>query len=373
MTMFSLILIGTVTVLGADLAPVGGDYGGVRLLVPAPEDPAIAHLSWPKIVATGNGTLVLAYSAGVGHNIGGSGPAVSISTDGGATFTSPNVLAYFPDDDHRYRDCGNMALGLADDGAVVLLAMAYAGNEQNTILGWRSVDDGKTWQRVDTSALAENKTGSVYGHVLQVPAMGLVVFGHYRQPSRPSTGIWLSVSTDQGRSWSPPQPVTEDAYFEPAFTFTQGRFVGLLRLARDADTRRYDEAVSDDLGKTWKIRPSALAIDEGLPGRQPSPFVTVSPTDPTKLYAIQSIRGDFQRTRGRAYLWTADAQQLDWKREGLLVAIPAGADQLSDWSYPWMTLSDDGAWMLVFYAGTSRGSSSLYGMTIHLDAQPTGR
>ena len=37
-------------------------------IVSAPDDKAIRHLSWPKIVRAGNGNLVLAYSAGVGHN-----------------------------------------------------------------------------------------------------------------------------------------------------------------------------------------------------------------------------------------------------------------------------------------------------------------
>ncbi len=366
MTTLTVALGWALAVAGADPVPIGGDYGEPRLLVAAPDDPATQHLSWPKIVATGDGALVLAYSAGIGHNIGGSGPAVSRSTDGGATFSPPNLLAYFPDDDKRYRDCGNMALGLADGGAVVLLAMAYRGNTQNTILGWRSTDAGAAWERVDTSALAENTTGSVYGNILHVPGMGLVAFGHYRRPSKPAAGIWLSVSTDHGQTWGPPRLVTEKAYFEPAFTFTEGRFVGLLRLPGGADTRWYDEAVSEDLGKTWRIRPSALVIPEGLPGRQPSPFITVSPADPSKLYAIQSIRGDFESTRGRAYLWTADVEQLEWQREGRLAAIPAGAGNLSDWSYPWMTPLGNGEWMLVFYAGAGRGASSIYGMAIDL-------
>ena len=41
---------------------------------------------------------------------------------------------------------GNLAMGVGNDGAVVLLAMAYGGDEANTILAWRSIDNGKTWQ-----------------------------------------------------------------------------------------------------------------------------------------------------------------------------------------------------------------------------------
>jgi hypothetical protein len=68
--------------------------------------------------------------------------------------------------------------------------------------------------------------------------------------------------------------------------------------------------------------------------------------------------------RNLGYLWTAHVKQLDWQRAGLLVAIPAGVGNLSDWSYPWMTPTGDGKWMLVFYAGAGRGASSIYGMAI---------
>lgn len=350
---------------GPMLPRVDEPTGKLLTAVESPKDERIRHLSWPKIVTTGNDTLVLAYSAGVGHNAGGSGPAVSISNDSGRTFTSPQLLRYFPADDDRYRDCGNLAMGLADDGAVVLLAMAYRGDEANTIIGWRSTDDGRTWKPIDTTKLADNQTGSVYGHVLQVPGKGLVVFGHYRKPGSPSSGIWMSTSADDGRTWGEPQTVTNQAYFEPAVTFAGGKLIGLFRLPDKAG--RYDLAVSDDLGESWQVRPSGIEIPEGLPGYQPSPFVTVSDADPTRLYALQSIRGRDGDTRGRVYLWTADTETLDWKQDRAVVSIPADAERLSDWSYPWMTPLGEGKWILAFYAGASRGPNSIYTVTWGLD------
>ena len=366
---FHFALCCALAIPATDLLPVGGGYGEPCLLLRAPDHPALAHLAWPKIVAARDGTLVLACSAGKGHNMGGSGAVVSRSTDGGATFGPPHQLAYCPDDDARYHDCGNMALGMAEDGTIVLLAMAFA-SKQNTIFGWRSSDAGITWQPVDASALAENKTGSVFGNILQVPGMGLVVFGHYRKPSTPDVGVWMSVSGNGGRSWGPPRLVTEKAYYEPAFAFAQGRFVGLLRMASGADTSRYDEAVSDDLGKTWNIYPSKIAIPEGLPGSQPCPFIAVSPTEPARLYALQSIRGRFEQTRGRVYLWTAEVKDLEWQRQRLVVSIPADAENLTDWSYPWMTPLGQGQWMLAFYAGAKRGANSIYGMRMDLSRTP---
>ena len=44
-----------------------------RLLVASGDDAATQHLSWPKMVRANDGALILAYSAGIGHNKGASG------------------------------------------------------------------------------------------------------------------------------------------------------------------------------------------------------------------------------------------------------------------------------------------------------------
>jgi len=342
-----------------------GDPASMHLALPAPEDPKLAHLAWPKIVTTPKGTVVLASSAGVGHNRGGSGLVVARSTDAGDTFSEPQLLCYFPDDDERYRDCGNMALGTAEDGSLVLLAMAFTPETHSTILGWRSTDEGQTWTRTDTSHLDENQTGSTYGHVIQVPGKGLAVFGHYRLPSPDAPGIWMSMSTDNGQSWGPAQKITGGDYVEPAFTFADNKFIGLLRVREDQ--RFYDQAVSENYGETWSIERTVIRVPEGQKGSQPSPFITVDPSDPNKLYALQSIRGGLEDTRGRVNLWSASAKDLDWEMEGPVFAIPNTLKVMVDWSYPWMTPIGDGNWKLVFYAGDKMGANSIYGMTLNLN------
>ena len=88
--------------------------------------------------------MVLASVAGTFHGTNGGGsPAVSVSADGGRTFTAPNVLRAFGPG-MEFTHCGNLALGLAEDGALVLLAMAFTGDIRNTIVGWRSADEGRT-------------------------------------------------------------------------------------------------------------------------------------------------------------------------------------------------------------------------------------
>jgi len=340
--------------------PVGGDYGQPRVVVPAPEDARYAHLAWPKIVRAKDGVLVLAYVAGRAHTIDGS-PAVSLSTDGGQTFSPPRVLRSFSRGD-EYAHCGNVALGVAGDGAVVVLAMAFTGDQRNTIFGWRSVDSGHTWQDVDTAALAGNPTGSVYGHVFAVPGKGLGVCGHYRKPSQPyERGIWIAFSSDHGRSWGPAQQITAEPLLEPAVVCASGRLVGLFR----ASSRRYCywQAVSDDQGATWQVAPGSIANEE-TKHVQPSPFVAVCPRDPSRLYAFQSLRGTKGPHKGEIYLWTAEVKKLEWKRLGLVAALPQDAKEHGDWSYPWMAPLDEQTWMAVFYSGHGSGANAIYGLTL---------
>lgn len=361
----TVIAVCAMLVAANEASPVGGDYGQPRLLIAAPENPRFSHLAWPKICQTEDGSLVVAFVAARAHTLDGC-PAVSVSTDGGRSFTRPHILKEF-DSSQDYAHCGNVALGTAEDGSVVILTMAFTGDTRNTVFGWRLTDSGSTWQPVDTSALAVNKTGSVFGRILPMPGKGLVALGHYRPPSEPSTGIWMSVSQDHGRTWGPPRLVIPGHYYEPAAVFTASRVIALLRNGRHEFRWRYDQAVSDDFGEQWRITAGAVAVDPKSRCSLPSPFIAVSDRDPTKLYALQSERGTVGDSRGRIYLWTADAKTLDWRRKGLVVSIPEAAAGLSDWSYPWMTSLDGDKWFLVFYAGRVSGSNSIWGMTIQLD------
>ncbi len=348
----------------AELDPQGGEFGQPQRLIAAPADARFAHLAWPKVCRCNDGTLVVACVAGRAHTRAGC-PAVSRSTDAARHFTAPSVLQQF-DPQQPYAHCGNVALGLAEDGAVVLLAMAFTGNSRHTILGWRSTDTGRSWKPIDTASLAENRTGSVFGNIFAIPGKGLAVWGHYRPPSEPAHGIWLAFSQDNGRCWGKPQTVAAGRYVEPAAVLAQDRLIALLRNADPGHRWRYDQAVSDDLGTTWQIAPCSIAVAPDSGWTLPSPFVAAAPHDPTRLYALQSQRGTAGDSRGRIYLWTANCSSLQWTRQGLVVSIPQAATQLADWSYPWMTPLGDGKWFLVFYAGQVSGPSSIWGMTITL-------
>lgn len=351
----------------ADEISLAGDFGEPRVIVSAPTDEKIAHLSWPKVVRAADGTLVTAYIAGTFHGAHGGGcPAVSYSTDNGKTFSKPLILKrYGPGQD--YTSAGNCALGMADDGAVVLLSMAFNGNKANTVDGWRSTDSGRTWQPADVSKLDHSKTGSVYGSVTHVPGKGLAVFGHYRRPKQ--SGIWMSWSRDNGKSWGEPKRISDSklTLVEPAFTYSKDRFIGLIRTPRPY----YLQMTSDDAGETWQTEEPGLTSDLDIPLSMPSPAVVADPTRPGVVYALVSERhakGANTNLKGRVVLWTADAESLQWKKLGSLVRFPTSLGARGEITYPWITHLDGDQWFGVFYCGKSRGASDIYGWKFQIPA-----
>lgn len=349
---------------------LAGDFGEPKLIVPAPKDPDLAYLAWPKVTRTAKGTLVVAYVAGRFHGTHGGGcPAVSISTDGGKTFSAPQVLKrYGPG--KTYTSGGNVALGLADDGALVLLSMAFRGDEANTIDAWRSTDEGRTWMEADASRLEKNRTGSVYGHVLRIPGKGLAVVGHFRKGSTTQpTGLWWSLSTDGGRSWGDPQAITRAPLVEPAFVFARGRFLGLARPA--ATPAWYTLATSADLGRSWKIEPKGLVLGETRGVRFPSPGLFTDPDDPDRLLALVSQRFTPEGNKdlyGRIDVVAGKLDGSQWRPLGTLARFPRTLGERKDLTYGWMTPLGDRRWYAVFYCGRTRGASDIFGWEFEMPA-----
>ncbi|MCA8983259.1 MAG: exo-alpha-sialidase [Planctomycetaceae bacterium] len=342
----------------------------VRVAVEPPEDARFAHLSWNKVVRTPRGTLVLAYVAGTFHgNHGGGCPAVSRSVDNGESFSAPHVLREFgPGQD--YSHCGNLALGLTGDGALILLAMVFDGDNANHIFGWRSEDDGQTWFAVSTEALGPNKTGSVFGNVLPIPDRGLAVFGHYRAGAQPHThGIWMSLSQDAGRTWQAPARIYDGFAVEPAVVFSQGRLIGFFRGSGGELGNRGRQAVSvsDDFGRTWTTKPSVLQPCQPDSARLANPFAVENPAQPGDILVLTTERKVPSNRPASIQLWRGSAQQLDWQRVRILLEIPhIPDDPHHDFSYPWLTPLGNNRWLMFYYHGKSRGYCPLWMTNVDL-------
>jgi hypothetical protein len=325
----------------------------IRIAVSPPSNPRFVHLAWPKAVRTADGTVILGYLAGTHHG-SESCPAVSLSTDAGQTFTEPNVLREFgPGQD--YTNSGNMALGLAHDGAVLLLAHGHTATT-SYIFGWRSADRGKTWQPVDTSALGPNKTGSSTGTIVQLPENRLMVTGHYRAGSQPfTTGIWQSVSRDDGRTWGEPHMVNNLDAGEPVLVRSGDQLLVFIRGRGPAAPRQF-VSISDDWGQTWRTE---LLNITGLNPKTTlltHPCALVNPRQPSEMLDLT-----FERPTGSAQLWRGDAKTLKFKNDRTLLQLPKIAgDPHTDFGYAWLLPMEAGKALVFYYHGQLRGPSPIW-------------
>jgi len=326
----------------------------VRIAVAPPANPRFEHLAWPKAVRTADGTIVLGFLAGTHHG-SESCPAVSLSTDGGRTFSAPNVLKEFGPG-REYGNSGNMALGLAHDGAVLLLAHGHSANS-NHIYGWRSADNGRTWGPVDTSELGPNKTGSSTGTIVQLPGKKLMVVGHYRAGSKPyTTGIWQSVSADDGLTWGEPTMVNNLNAGEPVLVRSGERLLVFIRGRGPASARQF-VSVSQDWGRTWATDMLNLTAVNQHTTVLAHPFTMVNPHNPAELIAVT-----FERPLpGSAQLWRGNAKTLSFKHDRTLVDLPKVAgDKHTDFGYAWMLPMEGRRALVFYYHGMGRGPCPIW-------------
>ncbi|MFO1451419.1 MAG: sialidase family protein [Opitutaceae bacterium] len=353
-----LVLTGRGVATAAPEVPWAGKAPGgevVRVAVEPPANPRYAHLAWPKAVRTADGTIVLGYQAGTHHG-DGSCPAVSRSTDGGKTFTSPQVLKEFGPG-LEYSNSGNMALGLAHDGAVVLLSHGHTGNKTNHIFGWRSADSGQTWTPVNTSALGPNKTGSATGAIVMLPGRKLMVVGHYREGSTPyRVGIWSSVSEDDGLTWGEPALVNNLNAGEPVVVRHQDRLIVFIRGRGPAKDRQF-ASISDDWGKTWRTELLNVQTLGAGATSLAHPFAMVNPHQPDEILAVT-----FERPLpGRAQLWRAPAKTLNFKHGRTLVELPRIPDDPhTDFGYAWVVPMEGRRALVFYYHGLGRGPCPIW-------------
>jgi len=359
MSRFStLILLSIATAAAAaDLPPwaahaPNGD--SVRVAVTPPTNPRFEHLAWPKAVRTADGTIVLGYLAGTHHG-SESCPAVSISTDGGKSFTQPQVLREFgPGKD--YGNSGNMALGIAHDGAVLLLAHGHTA-KTNHIFGWRSADSGRTWQEVNTSALGPNKTGSSTGTIVQLPDNKLMVTGHYREGSKPYvSGIWQSTSTDDGLTWGEPNMVNNLNAGEPVLVRSGNQLLVFIRGRGPAAPRQF-VSVSNDWGKAWRTDLLNITPVNKHTSSLAHPFAMVNPTKPSEMIAVT-----FERpSPGSAQLWRGDVKTLKFKHDRTLLELPKiEGDPNTDFGYAWLLPMEGKKALVFYYHGQKHGPNPIW-------------
>jgi len=311
----------------------------------------------PPGLAEADPTADGAHCAAHFHGDHGGGCPVVTHSDDGQTWSPLRVLAQ-TGPDLPYTNCGNLAVGPTLDGGVVLLAMAYRGQEAHTIWGWIS-HDAEQWEPVDCSAIGENRTGSVFGSILTLPGGHLAAFGHLRPTvAGKRYGIWWASSHDGGRSWGEPTVICEQRLVEPAFAWIDGRLVGHLRYMDAAG--EFLQAVSDDKGATWRFEPVLAGDADGA--FLAAPFVVPMPNSDRRLLALRTLRQHGSDWRpGRIELWSADARALAWQRLETLLEFPRiTEDPHHDFGYPWLLPLNPDRSLLVWYHGEKHGPSPIW-------------
>ncbi len=333
-------------------------FGDPQVVLSPIDDDRHAHLAWPKVARTKQGTIVLTFSAGRFHGAHGEGcPAVAVSSDEGQTFSDPRIVEEFSAGDD-YTHCGNLAIGVTTDDAIILVAMAYRGDDANSIFGWVSIDQAASWQEVNVSVLAAGRTGSVYGHIFRVEGRGYAVAGHYREGSYPDTqGVWMSFSED-GLHWKAPEKVTDRRLVEPAFVAVDEDIIGLAR----PNTDRYEQITANRRRMDWQVKESpitASAPDSRLPC--PTLFKVGD-----RLVSLVTERTEPGNAPGRIIAWSADLDSSSWKQGQTIIEFPDDAEN-DDFGYPWMIpLENDRLWC-TFYHGRRKGACSIYAITLDQD------
>ncbi len=311
------------------------------------------HLAWPKLARLPNGKIALIYFGGHAHG-GRKGVYVRISDDEGKGFGPAELLWWGQYPHHRV---ANGALGVTEDGNIVVLVMAVGGvspNMTSEIRGFVSEDNGVRWRAADTSRLS-GTIRSVFGRILGVPGRGLLATGFNTTGSKGmyQTALWAAWSEDGGYTWGEPRLVTsgDQPMIEPSLLIHDGRIRGIARPFERGGQAIYREIDADPDDENWSATLTPMKV-----AQQAAPYVFTR--DGTLLALITDRAGTDEQGNivRKITLWIKRGDESDWEEQVKLLEIP----QKIDFGYPWGVTLSDGSEFVVYYAGQSNGVSDLY-------------
>ncbi len=353
----------------ADGMPSIGDFGLAHSIIPAQQNGIEVRFAAPKVVVTPAGPIIVAVLArNASDPTRGGVPSVAVSTDGGAKF-GPLRSLRSDAADAEYVAATEFALGLAPDGSVILLSQATDKKSSAPVNGWRSSDQGVSWQPVNLSAWHRNQVETVFGGILQVPNKGLLAFGFApRRPHENSHSIWEARSTDGGLNWSPARAVpfaSQLQHAQPTLINTGEQFVGLVR----TDPNTFVQIAPRDQGGKWDISAPGILSKDPAPQADPHPCLAVDPMNSRHLLALlpERIHADGANlVRGRIALYHCDLNQLRWHHRGDIARCSPEFEKDITAKSAWLTPLGGRRWLAIFYCDTASVAGDLYGLTFEL-------
>ncbi len=316
------------------------------------------HGYFPVIAVTGSNELLVVVRGGAGHmGLGGRLDAVR-STDGGATWTQPAVIA------DSERDDRNPALGVAPDGTAVLAyhwqgsydadGLWNPGGPQDTRVV-RSADGGESWTDDRFLSYEPLRGASPFGKIRRSDdgTLFMPIYGGDRSNTLkaaftvgPASGLSCLLQTgDQGKTWRDPICVARGLSEADLLILSEDNWLFAARSDKKDEQAIYT-CRSSDQGHTWgdlmrvtgprEHPPDLTDLGEGIVlltyGRRHPPF---------------GVDGRLSRDGGRS-----------WETHRVILAtdLPGG-----DTGYPSTAFLQDGSLITVYYtAGTREKPSNPY-------------
>ena len=239
-----------------------------RILVDGPNDDRN-----PAFGVAADGTLVLAYLVaygyppnkteeelrriGAGNFLRGSGIYVIRSRDNGETWDAPTMINIFKG---RYPSPYGKIVTL-DDGALLMtfytaddfrnVPMPRPGPLANYAYTIRSKDQGRTWGEVSLLGAGFDETGLIQTRNKEV--LALMRSGPGVAEGTPRQALFLTRSSDRGKTWSPPERITREMEIPADLVeLSDGRIV--LTHGERNFPMGVHALVSSDGGRTFNLR-----------------------------------------------------------------------------------------------------------------------
>lgn len=205
---------------------------------------------FPLLIKLRDGSLAAVVRGGAPHvGVGGRLDFIR-SLDGGKTWSDPKTIVYMPPDSR------NPAFGQAPDGTIVI-AFAVTGpypkgkwqpplSTRYTLWFTCSDDEGQTWSPVKPLTCSPLPYGSPFGKIVTLPD-GRMLLPVYQWDERLRYASYLFSSNDNGKTWCEPTLIANDHNETALAVLPDGTILAVMRRRDNA----LSESYSYDFGRTW--------------------------------------------------------------------------------------------------------------------------